>query len=304
LIWSVWLDICWSVAHSGRSLASSGFLAVATWCFVWAAIGKFFIVSVPANAGLVTKDQFGGSLRVYRQGLHIVFPWEMRPTEHFMSAEIITVLIEESFTIKDGGVVKVVGSFQYQPALMPVGNGSVDDADRRFIQYFLTEEKTIVTSFWNYIVSLLRHRVTGKSPVELGKSLNRIAASVKKTMGKGNIVKPLECQYGVDFINLELATFAFDKETQNALSAGFTAQHLADSTKKFIGIKDPAKRQDALVLAGKATKEIKVVKIEGLSELDPDTAKAMVAAFTMFSGWRGRGGQRPQAPQPAPNPNP
>jgi hypothetical protein len=274
-IWSIWLALSWSVAHTGKSVASSGFLAVANWCFVWSAIGKFFIVSVPANVGLVTKDQFDGILRVYRQGLHIVFPWEIRPFTHFMSAEAITVVINEQFPTKDGGIVNVHGSFIYQPALTPVGNESIDDADKRFIRYFLTEEATIVTSFYNHIVSLIRHEITNMDTASLRQDLNTIDERIETVTSKGEGIENFEHQYGVNFINLELATFDFDMATQNTLAAGFSAQHLASTMDPFAKLGE-SERQDALVLLGRIKKDVNDFKLS-LTGLDPEVVEAVLA---------------------------
>lgn len=247
-------------------------LSLMIWLLLIKATLRSFLVSVPAFIGLVTESLLGGEYFTYPAGIHIRYPWEVVKIENYFSLELITVPFQEDFVSSDGGVVRVKGSFRYMA-----------DFDN-LIQYAQIAESTIVIGFSNLAKRLITSEIANRSADQARKETDKIKKVIEQLYieedGAPKLTSKDEKSFGVQFKDFTLADIGYDKETQNILTTDFNRNVLARAT-GFNDLNEKA-REDALVLEGKITKDIKKIDITGLEGLSGGV-KAIVAALEVFS---------------------
>jgi hypothetical protein len=268
-IWNLpeWrIDYQW-VAALSVAIISTGYFVKKTF--------RTFAISVPEYAGVLTVNYFGGRFAKYSQGLSLRFPWERIDPELCFSLEIVTVSFEEDYVTKDGGVAIVKGSYRYAPSF------------ERLEKYGAVDEKTIGMAILNLAKSDLTVQMSGRTTQKAREETSQIKAAIEEKYKK---IAPIEDGLGFDFEDFTFADIAFDKETQNALSARFA------STTMFEPTDDAAKREDILVLAGKAEKKVTQLRLDGEVRGLENIGPALAAMFASLFASKGKGGAKPVTP--------
>src|SRR3989344_168328 len=204
---------------------------------------KIFLLSVPAFVGLVTENLLGGEYFTYSTGIHIKYPWEVAKIENYFSLELITVPFVEDFVSKDGGVVRVRGSFRYRA-----------DFDS-LIQYAQIDESTIVIGFSNLVKRLITSEIAKRSADQARKETDKIKEVIEELHvekdGKPKLTSKDEKHFGVQFEDFTLADIGYDDKTQNILTADFNRKVLAgvdkDGKPREFNDMNPKAREDAMI---------------------------------------------------------
>lgn len=234
-----------------------------------------FAVSVPAFAGILTKNHFGGRFAKYGQGLSLRFPWEEFDPALCFSLEIVTVSFQEDYVTQDGGVGIVSGSFRYAPSF------------ERLEKYAAVDEKTIGIAILNLAKSDLTVQMSSRTAQKAREETAAIKTAIENQY-KG--IAPIEDELGFDFEDFTFADISFDKETQKALTASFASKTMFSPTD------DAAKREDILVLAGKAEKKVTQLRLDGEVRGLENIGPAVVAMIASLFASKGGSGAKPVTP--------
>lgn len=284
------------------------------WFIALAFTVRFFLVSVPEYTGLVTVSALSGDLHAYLTGMHFRFPWEQVKKEDYVSTELISVPFNEHFPTKDGGVVRISGSYEYRVDTRPDRNYEM------LRTYIGIDESTIVLGVYNRVQAVLTKFVGNHETSAIKDRTEEIQTELNARF-QGQAVADIEAGYGIEVASVKAGNVEYIGETQTALSASLKAKKAIDAGKDLAGVKPgkkmkPNQIEDALVLVGSATKAIHKYEIGGLDTLTPEAAQAVASVAQAllqsqgrFGGRRGQGGRQGQGDQgnnpvltPAPTP--
>ncbi len=235
---------------------------------------KFFLVSVPEVTGLVLLNQFTGKLRPVGSGLNRKWPWETYREKNFFSLELTTKKFVETYASKNGPMMEVKASYQYNP-------------DEQQLDHYITvDETTIEQGFTDVFSGILSEIIGGKKAEDVRKRIKEVEDEVIKRLDTSALTtttsfkEKLENQYGVNWRLFAIADIDFAKDYQEARSGKARMEKIGETIKvlkKAAPLLDDKEAVNAiLVEQKKATKNI--FEVEGLSAAIGD------AVTKIFSG--------------------
>ncbi len=265
---------------------------------------RWFLVSVPEVAGLVTINFFNGKLRNYSPGIHFRYPWDQVKENNYINLRLETEKVGgdagEDYPSKDGPLITTKWSFQYRvrwkqmDRYIKVGEATTKLALSQIGSSFLSTKiggtaAEDVKTTQESIEKGLQEKFESKKDANGNPGPNAITIRDEET-GKDKV---LEDYYGIDLVRVSLADVDYEKDYQKvrntkrvATEIKNIAHDLKKGTNPLPDITDKDAANIALILNGNVTKTVTEAEGEGVRGL-----ASLFMAFANAIGGAQKGGR-------------
>ncbi len=239
------------------------------WCLMMAWTVRGFMVSVPEVTGLVTVSYFGGELQTYGTGLHFRFPWEQVRVGNYINLRLVTVTKEGTYPSKDGPLMLVKWSYQYEPI------------SQRLDRYISADDSTIKDGLGEVGGSILSVQIGAMEADNCKKNQHEIETALKKKFEE--TTPPPGELYGIKLVRVSLSDVDYEPTVQKVRATQKIAKALQgiakDITDQHKDISGKDAMNTAMVINGDVKKT--VTEVEG-------RAGEAIAALIMAAAGAGK----------------
>jgi regulator of protease activity HflC (stomatin/prohibitin superfamily) len=218
-------------------------IGFAIWIVLVTGTLRFFMVSVPEVAGLVTINLLSGRLYPYGPGLHFRYPWEQIKEGNYINFRLVKKEIDETYPAKDGPELKVKWFFQYRPQLNLLGryiavseeviDSGLTDVGSSFLSQEIGARRTSAESCkrdQNEIEQALRRYFEEESIIELFQEGVNLGIPCEPPEGEA---PTLEWLYGINLVRVGIHDMDYEEKYQKARSSKAISKKLTEIANKL-----------------------------------------------------------------------